>query len=71
MRNNKVEFLTRPHQFIMKKFLIKIWRWFFPFEPSEEYVEKWYADGNGIFDNMSDEEKEKFLTPDKDLPLGL
>lgn len=42
-----------------------------PYQPSYEDADKWFQDGNGYLENLPEEEKEKFLSKEKNLPLGL
>ena len=36
-----------------------------------EDVDRWFADGNGFFNNLSEEEKTLWLSKEENLPLGL
>jgi hypothetical protein len=41
-----------------------------PPPPTYEEAKKWFEDGNGYFDNLSEQEKQEIVSK-KDLPLGL
>lgn len=55
----------------IKNKYLSIKSWLFPYYPTVEDVEKFYTEGNSWIDNMTDKEKENYLKPDKNLPLGL
>ena len=41
-----------------------------PPQPSYELAQKWFEEGNGYFDNLSEPEKQQMVSKKK-LPLGL
>jgi len=41
-----------------------------PPQPTYEFAQKWFEEGNGYFDNLSEPEKQKMVSKKK-LPLGL